>query len=157
MCSFLMLCVGLDTSLRIHLPTLMNQTIFISNRYFVLFDAQESQGQLLIRSEKSQLNNGRNIDVIFFNTGYVQLPKRLRGVRINKVTVSTNMPIYKAVAECMDLDRNKIFEIESEGEIFYVLASHVEVYDNKLEFHETSLGFDGKGREKILASTVDSA
>jgi hypothetical protein len=129
----------------------MNKEIFKSDRYFTVFDYLVSHGQLLIRSDKRKGGN-ENIDIIFFDTSFVQLFTMLFGITIRMVAKST-VANYISVNKYLSEEENNLFEIESGGEKYYIAASFVRVFENELEFNETSLGYENKGREKEIAGS----
>jgi hypothetical protein len=50
-----------------------------------------------------------------------------------------------------------LFVIESGGERYYLAASFVKVFENELEFNQTSLGVLGyQGRDKEIATSIIS-
>ena len=130
----------------------MNMEIFTSNRYFTVFDYLVSHGQLLIRSDKRK-GYASNIDIIFFDTQFIQLFTMLNGIKISIINTPQSHQ-YPTVSKYLSYDNNHLFEVESEGIIYYIAASFVKVFENNLEFNETSLGFDQKGRQRELFSSI---
>ncbi len=130
----------------------MKQEIFKSDRYFTTFDVLVSHGQLLLRSQKNDTYYF-NIDIIFFDTIYIQLFSRLNGLSI-KIVSRKDVIEYKSVSKYLSDENNHLFEIESEDEKYYIAASFVRVFENKLDFNETSLNFENKGREKEVATSI---
>ena len=132
----------------------MKEEIFKSDRYFTLFDIVVSHGQLLIRSQKNE-ENKNNIDVVFFNTVYIQIFNRLDSIQISRIVEKTDIIHYNTVANYLNYHNNHLFEIESNNEKYYVAASFVRVFENKLEFNESSLKIE-KGREIEMATSLTS-
>jgi len=127
--------------------------IFKSARYFTFFDFVISHGQLLLRSQKNdELTN--NIDIIFSDTTYIQSFSRLNGLRISRIENSISIIDYDTVKKYLDYDNSHLFEIESNNEKYYVAASFVRVFENQLEFSESSLNTDGKGRGIEIATSL---
>jgi hypothetical protein len=123
----------------------MNE-IFTSDRYFTLYDIIVSHGQLLLRSQKTdELTN--NIDIIFFDTTYIQSFSRLKGVQIKRLENNIGIINYSTVTKFLGYDNNYLFEIESNDERYYIAASFVRVFENQLEFSESSLSTGEKGIE----------
>ena len=58
---------------------------------------------------------------------------------------------YTSVENCVSFEKCNLFEIESGGERYYIAASFVKVFENELEFHETSLGYENLDRQKEIA------
>lgn len=129
----------------------MNKEIFKSNRYFTVFDYFISHGQLLIRSKKED-NKKWNIDIIFFDTTFLQLFTMLYGLTISMVN-KDDFSNYDSVNKYLRYDNSNLFEIISNNEKYYIAASFVKIYENELEFNETSLGMLHKGREKEIAGS----
>jgi hypothetical protein len=131
----------------------MGKEIFKSNRYFTIFDFMISHGQLLLRAGKDD-DNSKNIDIIFFGVRYIQLFISLLGVSIRLADDNKNLIKYDCVNSFLNNDENYLFEIETKGGIFYIVASYFKVYENELEFNETSLGLgETKGREKEVTES----
>jgi hypothetical protein len=124
----------------------MHIEIFKSDRYFILYDIIVSHGQLLLRSQKTnEFKN--NVDVIFFGAVYIQSFARLKGLKIKRLDNDIDKISYKAVKSYLEYENNHLFEIESSGEKYYIAASFVRVFENSLDFEESSLKAMEKGRE----------
>lgn len=131
----------------------MSKEIFKSNKYFTVFDFVISHGQLLLRTSKDE-DNFKNIDIIFFGTRYIQLFTSLSGLSISLVENNNEIINYSTVNSFLSTNENYLFEIETKNEKYYVGASYFKVYENELEFNETSLGLNEiKGREKEIAGS----
>ncbi|MBL7854172.1 MAG: hypothetical protein JNL17_07230 [Cyclobacteriaceae bacterium] len=144
----------MDKLLRVHFEKaikVMKKEIFRSERYFVLFDYFVGHGQLLIRSSKKD-GHPANIDVIFFDTTFIQSFTMLRGLIISLIDKNA-ISSYPVVHEYLKLENSSLFELESGGEKFYVAASFVKVYENDLGFSETSLGMVYQGRETEISGS----
>lgn len=124
----------------------MDIEFFKSDRYFTLFDIVVSHGQLLLRSQKID-EFGKNIDVVFFDTTYIQTFNRLNGVRIKRLENGSGLIDYSMVNKYLDYNNNYLFEIESNNERYYIAASFVKVFENQFEFTESSLNKGEKGIE----------
>jgi fibronectin type 3 domain-containing protein len=72
---------------------------------------------------------------------------RLPGVRIKKIENGINYIDYNTVNKHIEYNDNYIFEIESNKEKYYIAASFVKVFENKLDFSESSLKTREKGVE----------
>lgn len=131
----------------------MSKEIFKSNKYFTVFDFVISHGQLLLRASKDE-DNFKNIDIIFFGTRYIQLFTSLSGLSISLVENNKEIINYSTVNSFLSTNENYLFEIETTNEKYYVGASYFKVYENELEFNETSLGLNEiKGREREIAGS----
>jgi len=127
--------------------------IFKSTRYFTLFDFVISHGQLLLRSQKND-ESGNNIDIVFSGTTYIQLFSRLNGLVITRIENDISNISHSSVKKFLEYDNNYLFEIESNGEKYSIAASFVTVYENKLEFSESSLNAIGNRRGVEIASSL---
>lgn len=130
----------------------MNTEIFKSDRYFTIFDFVISHGQLLLRSQKTD-DLPKNIDVIFFDATYIQSFSRLKGLYIKRLEKGIDLTEYSAVKKYLDYDNNYLFEIESNDEKYYIAASFVRVFENQLEFADSSLSINDKGIEIATSLT----
>jgi len=130
----------------------MRKEIFASQRYFKLSDIVVSHGQLLLRSQKDE-KNSNNIDIIFFSTTFMQIISELEGVQISLMTDESKIE-YPSVKKYLSYTSNHLFEIQSNDEHYYVVAAFVRVFENRLNFNETSLNFDNIGRENEIASSI---
>ncbi len=123
---------------------------FKSNRHFTIKDFLISHGQLLIRSSKSEAHN-TNIDIILFDVHYIQMPTSFNGISIKALPHQKDIIKYHSISTLLEYKDNFIFEIETNMEKYYVVASYFKVFENDLEFHETSLGvLESIGREKEI-------
>lgn len=129
----------------------MSPEIFKSRRYFTFFDYLISHGQLLIRSDKRK-GHDQNIDIIFFDVTFVQLFTMLYGITIRSVSKNEIID-YPTVKKYLNYEHHNLFEIESNRERYYVAASFVRVFENELEFDETSLGYGDKDKGKEIAKS----
>jgi hypothetical protein len=129
----------------------MNELIFQSDRYFVLHGYSPSHGHLLIRSDKKSKYK-ENIDIVFFDTAFMQLYAMLSGITI-KVVEKERFTQYLPVSKYLSFKNNNLFEIESENEKYYVAASHVKVFSNDLAFNESSIGLFPRGLDNEIASS----
>lgn len=131
----------------------MQQEIYKSDRYFTLFDMMISHGQLLLRSQKDDINK-TNIDIIFFGTSYIQTYSGFNSICVRKMEHTSNFINYKTVNTFLGYKNHHLFEIESNNEKYFIAASFVKVFENQLDFNETSLGMNYKGRENEIASSL---
>lgn len=70
----------------------------------------------------------------------MQLFTSLFGLSV-KLVENDQKPInYDSVNSFVSADNNSLFEIETGDEKFYIGASYFIVYENELEFDESSLG-----------------
>ena len=121
------------------------EILFASERYFIQFDFHASHGQLLLRSQG--INGNNNIDIIFFDTKYIQLHTSLYGLSIRSID-KTEYEGYKSVGKYLSYDLKCLFEITSKEEKFLIAASFFHVYENNIQ--ESTVGRTQIGREKLL-------
>jgi hypothetical protein len=127
--------------------------IFKSDRYFTFFDFVISHGQLLLRSQKKD-GIGNNIDIIFFGTTYIQSFNRLSGLRISRMENGISEINYGTVNKFLEYDNNYLFQIESNNEKYFIAASFVTVFENQLEFSESSLNALDNARGIEIATSL---
>lgn len=125
---------------------------FTSERYFTISDAKISHGQLLIRSQKRD-DEDNNIDVIFYDTTFIHTPFTFKGLSI-KFLDNSLIPSHLLIEINIKSGENKFYELLSEGRTYYVAASFVRVFVNKLEFHESSLDYNIDRGIEIASSLV---
>lgn len=113
-----------------------------------------SHGQLLLRSNKSK-NEKTNIDIIFFDTNYIKLNSSIYGIEISNIDNQKGTE-YESINLFLSYPNAHLFEIKNQkGEKYFVGASFVRIFENELNFNETSLGvLDYKGRDDEIASSV---
>lgn len=124
------------------------KTLFESDRTFRAFDYLVSHDQFLLRSGSNQ----KNIDIIFYDTQFVQLKTMLYGIRISAVD-SKLYTGYPSVKKTLSHPNMHIFEIESKNEKYLICSAFMHIYENNIS--ESSLGFLNIGREKLILNTTD--
>jgi hypothetical protein len=129
----------------------MEDKIFSSDRPFRVWDYLVSHDQLLLRSAKIK-GFERNIDVIFFGVSYIQLHTVLSGVTISKIDPPDEEVAYESIKKYLKHEGNKLFQVASANERYLIVAAFVRVFENALEFDETSLGFTELGRENEITA-----
>ncbi|MEM7548055.1 MAG: hypothetical protein AAF363_00165 [Bacteroidota bacterium] len=135
----------------------MYNEIFSSARYFVICDYSPSLRRLLIRADKRK-GYDINLDIVFFDTDYIQLASMLNGIKVHlldKTSASVpNIPNYEALSKYLSFEDNNLFELESnDGAKYYIAASFVKVFENEFEFNETSLNLEKQDQLKEIASS----
>ena len=129
----------------------MEKEVFKSERYFTIFDYSVSHGQLMLRADKRK-GYKENIDVIFFDTTFIQIFTMLHGITIRLIDKNSIIN-FSTVVKYLSHEENNLCEIESDGEKYYIAASFVKVFENELEFNETSLGGENKEKIRIIAES----
>ena len=76
----------------------------------------------------------------------------LNGLTIRQVN-KDKIKAYNSVDKYLSYAHSTLFEIESGSEKYYVAASFVQIFENDLQFNETSLGVIYKGRDKEIAGS----
>jgi hypothetical protein len=110
---------------------------YSSIRYFNFHDFLRSHSQLLIRSDKNDVNHN-NIDLIFMAVDEILLPHHFsKGISIE-------------IIEDDGIKKKFLITSFEDGKTYYVIASYLAIYENSLNYNESSLGFDGLGREKRI-------
>lgn len=127
----------------------MQNKVFSSDRPFRVWGYLVSHDQLLLRSAKIK-GYEENIDVVFFGVSYFQLFTILPGLTIRKINPKTEV-IYDSVKKELVYEGNKLFEVIGGDERYLIVAAFVRIFENDLEFDESSLGFSELGREKEIA------
>lgn len=117
----------------------------------MIFDYFISHGQLLIRSKKDD-DQKSNIDIIFFDTTFLQIFTMLHSLTIRTIS-KDDFSKYNSVKKYLSNENSNLFELESGDEKYFIAASFVQVFENELEFSETSLGMIHKGRDNEIAGS----
>lgn len=131
----------------------MTKIIYNSERYFTVFDYSPSHGRLLIRSDKRK-GHDTNIDIIFFDTQFIQVFNMLDSIKIKLLDKSESEIKYKTVSNYLNYEDNNLFEIESNGESYFIAAFFVRVYKNELEHYESNLELGNKGKTILISSSI---
>ncbi|MGG8496434.1 hypothetical protein ACQY1Q_08460 [Tenacibaculum sp. TC6] len=129
----------------------MTKIIFNSERYFTVYDYNLSHGQLLIRSDKRK-GYDNNIDILFFDTQYIQIFNMLDGITIKLSDKTVSNIKYESVSSYLKYEDNNLFEIESGGISYFIAASFVKIYENRLEHFESSIEMHEKGN--LIGSSI---
>ncbi|WP_315814195.1 hypothetical protein [Paraflavitalea speifideaquila] len=80
----------------------------------------------------------------------------LYGVSIREID-KNEITSYNSVTEYLSYDNKHLFEISSGQEVYYLAASFLKVFENDLDFNETSLGvLEYKGRDNEIATSIKS-
>jgi hypothetical protein len=125
---------------------------FSSDRYFTLFDYSSSHGRMLFRSDKRK-GHKENIDIIFFDTSFVEVSTMLYGITLKKIE-PIHFKKHADVNKYLKYPNKNLFLIESNESVYYIVASFVVVFENDLEFHESSLDSENRNRQREVFSIV---
>lgn len=124
----------------------MSKCIYKSNREFAPYDFLVSHRQLLLRSDKIK-GYKENIDIIFFDTEYLELPTTLSGISLEESSVAEADLKIKNTS-------GKVVRVETDSGSFHIICSSIGIFENTLDFNETSLGvLEYVGRENEITGT----
>jgi hypothetical protein len=104
-----------------------------------MWEYHVNHGTSLVRS--SQEPNGRpnattNLDFLFYDAPYVELPRLLRGMEISEPTLEENERAANAAGTWMDA-KSQVRTIISKGRSYVVVASHFKGEENTSEIMES--------------------
>ena len=105
-------------------------------RSFKLWDYYVSHSQLLLRSHKT-VTHSKNIDIVFGDVDYVELPTILPGLEIVEASAEEQSRAEQVMGGPVAAER--IFVIASQGRRYLVLAGGMRVSENELALFESSL------------------
>src|ERR1044071_2056628 len=105
-------------------------------RTFKMWDFYITHSQLLLRSHKT-VTHAKNIDIIFGDVDYVELPTILFGLEV----VTAGPEDYRKAEQVMDgpVAPERVFAIKSKGRRYLVVAGGMVIQENELMFRESSL------------------
>lgn len=106
---------------------------FDDSRVFKLWYYHISHGELLIRSIKNA-DHARNIDIIFIDVTYIDLPRNLNNLRIEEAVEEDVLYIKEKTGK--DVEREKIIILSSNDKRYFVVAFRVKVDENDLDMFE---------------------
>ncbi|WP_342562776.1 hypothetical protein NST84_24855 [Paenibacillus sp. FSL R7-0345] len=106
---------------------------FDDSRVFKLWYYHISHGELLIRSIKSA-DHAKNIDIIFIDVTYIDLPRSLINLRIEEAEEGDVLYIRGKTGK--DVEREKITVLSSDDKRYFVVAFRVKVDENELDMFE---------------------
>lgn len=76
----------------------------------------------------------------------------LDGVKISSINKNEHKG-YEPVSKYLDNPNANLFQLESKGDIYYIGASFVKIYENNLDFNTTSLDMDEPDKGILLATS----
>lgn len=103
------------------------------DRKFQFWHYRVSHGELLLRSPKN-MNESKNIDIIFEGVKYVELPRFLPKMEIGEETKEDLLYISNRIGS--DINKSKLFVLISEQKRFFVVASIMKVKENEMDIFE---------------------
>jgi len=119
------------------------EVLYNSDRAFVLKYYNDNKGYLLLRSTKYFLNpTEKNIDLVFYGTYYIGIPITLHGIKLRAGTPEEFKVFLKQIENIAlytsgMFSEKDFFAIESQGGVFYVIATHYAVDENLIPLKET--------------------
>jgi hypothetical protein len=125
------------------------------NRTFKMWDYWVSHSQLLLRSpgdlrEPKGSSESRNIDIIFLDVDYIELPAIMCGLELaSDATAEELSNVKEIIGDIVSPER--MFVLISKGRRHLVVAGGMWVRENDLELMETSLDRGPYGRDEKSA------
>lgn len=106
------------------------------DRTFKMWDFYITHSQLLLRSHKT-VTHPKNIDIIFGDVDYVELPTILSGFAF----VEAGPEDHRKAEQVMNgpVAAHRVFAIETKGRRYLVIAGGMVVQENELMMRESSL------------------
>lgn len=101
---------------------------------FQTWEYKVSHGHLLIRSPKTS-ECPTNIDLMFVDVVYMELPRFLRGVELEEAS-ETDISIIRERLSKQD-SSDSIFIIKSEGRRYRVVAAALKISENELDIFDS--------------------
>lgn len=105
-------------------------------RSFRIWDFRVSHDQLLLRSPKSA-STPKNLDIAFVGVEYVELPTKMRDIKLCKAEVDEHKKIEQMLNKSVPLDQ--VFILETAERRYVIVAAAVKVFENELDIFESSL------------------
>jgi hypothetical protein len=109
----------------------MNSLIYESERYFKIWCHFVTHNQLLLRSDKDLVPERQNIDLVFFDVRYQEIPTSLWGVSIEIATEEEGAYIQNKHSDNISPGLS-VFAITTGGRRFFIVAGRLLVYSNDL-------------------------
>jgi hypothetical protein len=106
------------------------------DRTFKMWDFYITHSQLLLRSHRT-VSHPKNIDIIFGDVDYVELPTTLFGLDM----VAAGPEDHRKAEKVMDgpVAGDRVFAIETQGRRYLVIAGGMVIQENELMMRESSL------------------
>ena len=120
--------------------------IYQSDVHFSIYDYKVSHHQLLLRGECEK----HNIDIIFFGVFSICIEPSYKNIKIRIANFEDieNMAIDSSSSKYRS---EKFYIIESQDKTGYIGALELGIYENNLNFDESSLGvISFKGRDNLI-------
>jgi hypothetical protein len=124
--------------------------LYYSDQAFSLWDFNISHQILLLRSNGFGHEKFKNIDVIFWNVSFVNIPTCMNGIEIFELQ-SGDYHKYELPFSKM-LSTDSLFIIKSEEKEYIIGADLLNVYYNELNFSTSSIRIQ-KGEGVLIFSS----
>lgn len=105
-------------------------------RMFKLWDYHITHSRLLIRSHKT-ISHPKNIDIMFFDVDYVELPTILPHLEIVEASAEERSRAEQVMARPVAAER--VFVIASQARRYLIVAGGMRISENELELLASSL------------------
>lgn len=129
------------------------QNIYTSSRIFTLTNYVSSHSKIVLRSYESNEYEFQ-IEIIFSNVFFMQMNFSLDGVIICQLD-NPNILNQESVKEFLKYKHNRLYSIESNGEIFYLAASHLKVYKLIGTSDDKNFGLWTESQRELIAENYD--
>lgn len=103
------------------------------SRDFKLWHYTISHGQLLIRSIRGA-NNSKNIDIMFFDVDYVELPRNISNLKIEDPSFDDVLYVKGKID--MPVKLEDITILRANDRRYFVVASGMKIVENELDLGE---------------------
>ena len=78
----------------------------------------------------------------------MQIITSFKGIAVKSGSIPNKTFNYPSVDSALNFKSNHLFEITTDDEHYYIVAAFYKVFENELDFSETSLGvLEHRGRE----------
>lgn len=108
-------------------------SIEFEERKFKLWHYNVSHGELLFRSHKNEKND-KNIDIMFFDVKYLEVPGSLPNLKIEEV--KEEEIIYVSEKLTKNVAKEDIYILKSNNIRYIVVASILKIVENDLDLFE---------------------
>lgn len=110
----------------------------LKGRYFQFWEYQVSHGSLLIRSPKKN-DQTENIDILFFGTEFIMLPRYLKEISLSNVNDSEILYLESVTGK--EVNRDRVHVLESNVGRYFVIASGIKIEVNEGDIFDSPFGY----------------
>lgn len=104
------------------------------DRTFQMWEFHVSHGSLLIRSPRG-VGHVSNLDLMFFGVEYLDVPRFLRGLRVENATPQELKSFQQKIGK--QISPSSAFILTSSGQRFVVLAAGMRFDENEMDIFES--------------------